>query len=66
MLWGERSAQSIANLTRADGVDFMRIAAEVRFRPQIELFPLVRAQEALTELAKGSVQGAAVLVNDLR
>jgi propanol-preferring alcohol dehydrogenase len=62
LLWQERSIRSIANLTRADGLDFMRIAARVRLRPAVELFELARADEALARLRGGDLQGAAVLV----
>ncbi len=62
LLWQERSIRSIANLTRADGADFMRVAARVRLRPAVELFELARADEALARLRGGDLQGAAVLV----
>jgi len=62
LLWQERSIQSVANLTRADGADFMRVAARVRLRPAVELFELARADEALARLRGGDLQGAAVLV----
>src|SRR3569833_103715 len=38
LLWGERSIASVANLTRADGAQFMRIAERVQLRPSVELF----------------------------
>jgi propanol-preferring alcohol dehydrogenase len=62
LLWEERSIQSIANLTREDGRDFMRVARRVRLRPAVELFELVRAGEALERLRNGELRGAAVLV----
>lgn len=63
LLWGERSVSSVANLTRRDGEEFMRIAADVDLRPAIETFPLERANEALNRLRHGRLKGAAVLVN---
>jgi propanol-preferring alcohol dehydrogenase len=63
LLWGERSIRSVANLTRADGAAFMRIAAEVDLRPVVEPFALADAVEALTRLREGRLQGAAVLVD---
>ncbi|MGQ0835622.1 MAG: zinc-dependent alcohol dehydrogenase family protein [Gammaproteobacteria bacterium] len=63
LLWGERSVSSVANLTRRDGEEFMRIAAEVDLRPAIETFPLERANEALARLRDGRLKGAAVLIN---
>jgi len=60
-LWGERSLSSIANLTRADGHEFMELAARVRLRPSVETFPLARANEALARLRAGDLRGAAVI-----
>lgn len=62
LLWGERSVSSVANLTREDGREFMRIAAEIPLRPVIQAFPLTQASEALQALADGKLRGAAVLV----
>jgi alcohol dehydrogenase, propanol-preferring len=61
LLWGERSVSSIANLTREDGREFMKIAGEIDLRPQVQLFPLDQASRALAALEQGSVHGAAVL-----
>ena len=63
LLWGERSISSVANLTRADGREFMRIAEEVELRPAVESFALEQATEALDALAHGRLRGAAVLIN---
>jgi propanol-preferring alcohol dehydrogenase len=61
LLWGERVLRSVANLTRADGDEFMRLAPEVPVRTEVEAFPLERANEALDRLRSGDVRGAAVL-----
>ena len=61
LLWGERSISSIANLTRADGHDFMRVAARERLNPTVECFALDHANEALARLRGGELRGAAVL-----
>lgn len=61
LLWGERSIASVANLTRADGREFMEVAARHRLRPAVERFPLEQANEALTRLRRGELRGAAVL-----
>jgi alcohol dehydrogenase, propanol-preferring len=63
LLWGERSIASIANLTRADGRNFMELAARIGLRPSVELLPLSAANEALERLRSGNLRGAAVLVN---
>ena len=62
LLWGERSIVSVANLTRADGAEFMRLAARVRLEPTVQSFALADANEALETLAAGRLEGAAVLV----
>jgi propanol-preferring alcohol dehydrogenase len=61
ILWGERRLLSVANLTRRDGEEFLRLAPEVPVRTQIEAFPLERANEALDSVRNGTVRGAAVL-----
>lgn len=62
LLWGERSLSSVANLTRADGEAFMRVAADMDLRPSVETFALAQANEALDRLRRGELQGAAVLI----
>ncbi len=62
LLWGERSICSVANLTRADGIDFMRIAERLTLRPAVQAFPLDQANEALSLLRDGRISGAAVLI----
>lgn len=61
LLWGERSVVSVANLTRADGEAFMRVAADVDLRPVTEPFALEDANAALERLRRGELEGAAVL-----
>lgn len=62
LLWGERSLASVANLTRADGRDFMQLASRVELHPSVETFRLSQANEALSSLRRGKLQGAAVLI----
>jgi propanol-preferring alcohol dehydrogenase len=64
LLWGERVLRSVANLTRADGEEFLALAPEVPVRTRVEPFGLDRANEALERLRQGKVRGAAVLVCD--
>ncbi|MCX8114466.1 MAG: zinc-dependent alcohol dehydrogenase family protein [Burkholderiaceae bacterium] len=61
ILWGERVVRSVANLTRADGDEFLALAARVAVRTHVEVFDLQRANEALDAVRRGRVQGAAVL-----
>ena len=62
LLWGERTVRSVANLTRADGEEFMPLAPRVPVRTEVEPFPLERVNEALGKLRAGGVRGAAALV----
>jgi propanol-preferring alcohol dehydrogenase len=61
ILWGERQIVSVANLTRKDGVDFLRVAAQAGVRTHTTIFPLREANEALARLRDGKLVGAAVL-----
>ncbi|MFN8121458.1 MAG: zinc-binding alcohol dehydrogenase family protein [Thermoleophilia bacterium] len=63
-LWWERNLVSVANVTRADAAEFMRLAAEIPIRTSIRTYPLADANAALADLAAGEVPGAAVLVAD--
>ena len=62
ILWGERSVRSVANLTRADGEEFLALAPEVPVRTEVTPFPLEEANEAIAALRGGEIRGAAVLV----
>ncbi len=61
-LWGERHLQSIANLTRRDGEEFLPLAAALPVRTEVTIYPLAAANEALDDLRAGRFTGAAVLV----
>lgn len=62
IFWGERSILSVANLTRVDGHEFMRIAEKAPIRTHTIPFPLGAANDALARLRSGQLEGAAVLV----
>ncbi len=62
LLWGERQIRSVANMTRADARDFLRLAAEIRLTPQVTVFPLDQANQALQAVKHDAVNGAAVIV----
>jgi len=64
LLWEERELRSVANLTRADGVEFLRLAPEIGIVTSTSPYPLSRANEALADLRCGAFNGAAVLVPD--
>ena len=61
-LFQERSVRSVTANTRADGEEFLRIAARIPIRPSTVAYPFERADEALADLAHDRVNGAAVLV----
>ena len=61
LLWQERSVRSVANMTRADGEEFLAVAPQVPVRTEIETFPLAEANDALGRLRAGRIRGAAVL-----
>jgi propanol-preferring alcohol dehydrogenase len=61
-LWGERSICSVANLTRTDGEDFLRLTPRIPVRTATQVFPLEEANDVLGRLREGRLSGAAVLV----
>jgi propanol-preferring alcohol dehydrogenase len=62
LLWNERVIRSVANLTRADGDEFLALAPQVPVRTEVEEFPLEQANKALARLRSGRIRGAAVLL----
>ncbi len=62
LLWGERQIRSVANMTRADARDFLKIAGEIGLQPKVTVFPLDQANEALAAIKSDSIDGAAVIV----
>ncbi|MCD2450605.1 zinc-dependent alcohol dehydrogenase family protein [Methylicorpusculum oleiharenae] len=63
-LWLEKEIKSVANITRLDVIEFLSLAAEMNLQPEVQLFPLEQANEALIELKTGKIRGAKVLVID--
>lgn len=64
LLWEERSLRSVANLTRADGAELMRVAAATPIVTHTRAYPLSAANAALDDLRAGRLSGAAVLLPD--
>jgi propanol-preferring alcohol dehydrogenase len=62
LLWGERVVRSVANLTRADGDEFLALAPRVPVETITTAYPLAEADRALADLRAGRLVGAAVLV----
>src|SRR5580692_2757922 len=61
LLYQERVIRSVANNTRQDGEDFLRVAAEIPVRMHTQVFPLSEANRALNALKNDAIEGAAVL-----
>jgi len=62
LLWEERQLVSVANLTRQDGINFLKIAPQVGIVTETTSYPLDQANQALADLRAGRFEGAAVLV----
>ncbi len=62
LLWGERSMSSVANLTRKDGKEFMKLLHDIHVESQVTSFPLSQANEALQVIKQGKVDGSVVLI----
>ena len=62
ILWEERVVRSVANLTRRDAQEFLRLAPLVPVRTEVSVFPLEEVNQALACLRDGRLTGAAVIV----
>ena len=62
LLWEERQLVSVANLTRQDGIDFLRLAPRIGIVTETTPYPLAQANQALADLRAGRFSGAAVVV----
>ncbi len=60
-LWLEKEIKSVANVSRQDVREFLSLAAEMGFKPEVQEFALEEANEALVELKTGKIRGAKVL-----
>jgi propanol-preferring alcohol dehydrogenase len=63
-LWMEKEIKSVANVARADVAGFLELAAEMDIRPQVQVFALEEANQALLELRAGKIRGAKALKID--
>jgi propanol-preferring alcohol dehydrogenase len=61
-LWEERELLSVANLTRKDGLDFLKLAPQIGIVTKTTRYALQQANQALADLRAGRFEGAAVLV----
>ena len=62
LLWGERQIRSVANMTRSDARDFLKIAADIQLQPKTTAFSLDQANEALEAVRNDAIDGAAVII----
>ena len=62
LLWEERQLVSVANLTRKDGIDFLKLVPQMNIVTKTTIYPLTQANQALADLRVGRFEGAAVLV----
>jgi propanol-preferring alcohol dehydrogenase len=62
LLWGERQIRSVANMTRQDARDFLKIARDLHIRPQVTVFPLEAANQAVLAVKEETEHGSAVIV----
>jgi propanol-preferring alcohol dehydrogenase len=62
LLWDERQIRSVANMTRQDARDFLKIAHDLNIRPQVTLFSLEDANQALLSVKEETGDGSAVIV----
>lgn len=62
LLWGERQIRSVANMTRSDARDFLKLAAEISLQPRVTTFALDQSNEALAAVKSDSIDGAAVIL----
>jgi propanol-preferring alcohol dehydrogenase len=62
LLWGERQLRSVANMTRQDAHDFVKLAVEIGIRPRTTLFTLDEVNQALAAVYHDSIDGAAVVL----
>jgi propanol-preferring alcohol dehydrogenase len=62
LLWGERQLRSVANMTRSDARDFLKIAGAIGLQPKVRSFPLESANEALALVKSDSLDGAAAII----
>lgn len=62
LLWGEKILRSVSNLTREDGVNFLKIAPQIPIKTEVSTYPLEKANEALKEFKEGKIKGTGLLL----
>jgi propanol-preferring alcohol dehydrogenase len=62
LLWGERQIRSVANMTRKDARDYLALAAEIKIKPQVNVFSLDQANQALQAVKNETANGPCVIL----
>jgi alcohol dehydrogenase, propanol-preferring len=62
LLWGERQIRSVANMTRQDAKDLLKLAAEIKVDPKVTVFKLDQANDALAAVKSDRIDGSAVII----
>lgn len=60
-LWMEKEIKSVANITRKDISEFLNLVSEIQIRPEVEVYPFMNVNQALSDLKQGRICGAKVL-----
>jgi propanol-preferring alcohol dehydrogenase len=60
-LWMEKEVKSVANVARTDIREFLKLAAEIPIKPEVQVYPLEDANRALVEIKEGKIRGGKVL-----
>ena len=60
-LWNEKKIESVANLTRKDGQEFLSLVSEMSIHTDVTIYPLEKANQALDDLEKGKINGSVVI-----
>lgn len=63
LLWGERQIRSVANMTRQDAKDFLKLAADIKVDPKVTVFKLDQANDALAAVKSDRIDGSAVIIS---
>jgi propanol-preferring alcohol dehydrogenase len=61
-LWMEKEIKSVANVTSYDVMEFIRLASEMKFKPEVQIYPFSEANLAIMDIKNRNIRGAKVLV----
>jgi propanol-preferring alcohol dehydrogenase len=61
LIYHERTVRSIANLTRRDAEELLKLSPEIPLHTDIEVYPLTAVNDVLRRMKRSEIRGAAVL-----